>query len=95
MFTTQSNYAWIIDSNRQNRTVAKIGPWNAPSHLVTLMEASNAGLEFRIVSDDKVIHEGRILGIFAGDEPFHDLNFVDGIDTIEYKNTSGYWEAIN
>jgi hypothetical protein len=50
---------------------------------------------FRICSNNKVIHTGRILGMSIGEEPFYDLNFVGEVDTIEYKNQSGYWEAIN
>lgn len=95
MQTTQSNYAWIIDSNREERTVPKIGPRNAPGHLITLLEQSDVGVPFRIVSNGKVIHTGRILGMFIGEEPFNDLNFVGDLDTIEYKNQSGYWEAVN
>lgn len=95
MYTTQSNYAWIIDTNREQRMIPKIGPWNAPGHLITLLERSDVGVPFRITSNEQVIYTGRILGMFIGDEPFYDLNFVDGIDTIEYKNTSGYWEAVS
>lgn len=43
MQTTQSNYAWIIDSNREERTIPQIGPWNAPGHLITLLERSDVG----------------------------------------------------
>lgn len=95
MYTTQSNYAWIIDNDREERTIPKIGPWNAPGHLITLLERSDVGVPFKIESNGKVVYTGRILGMFIGEEPFYDLNFIGSVDTIFYKNQFGYWEAIN
>lgn len=92
--TTQSDYAWIIDYE-DNRHVPKIGPWNARSDLITLLERTDTGKRFRIISNENIIHKGRILGVFTGKEPLKDLNFVDTLDSIEYINSNGYWEKVN
>lgn len=92
MTVTQSDYAWIVDS--EERAIPKIGPWNARPDLIMLLERSDIGKRFRIISDGKVIFNGRILGIFTGKEPLSELNFVEGIDSIEYINPNGYWEKL-
>ena len=93
MYTTQSNYAWIIDNDPEERTVPRIGPWNTPGYLITLLERSDTGLPFRITSGDQKYY-GRVIGVFDKMQPLKDLNFVAESDIIEYKNSMGFWAPV-
>ena len=91
----RSEYAWIIDSGIDTkRKIPRIGPWNADYDLIDLLERGDFGRNFRIFSEGRPVCKGRILGQFKGNEPIVDMNFVEDLDTIEYKNSNGFWEEL-